>query len=162
MLDPQTLSLAPSTLPSCGTMLSPVPSLSNAEKVEAFHTAINAPYPAGPQVPDAALLSLRLTLLREEMQEVEAEFGQLSEHLSRARPADLAPLAHELADLLYVTYGALGSLGVNADAVFAEVHRANLGKASGPRRADGKQLKPEGWQKADVLGVLTGTAPTQP
>ena len=69
-------------------------------------------------------------------------------------PADLAPLAHELVDLLYVTYGALDLLGVDADAAFAEVHRANLSKAGGPRRADGKQLKPEGWRPADVRGVL--------
>ena len=99
---------------------------------------------------------LRLTLIREEMQEVEAEFEQLAYDLPHAAPADLAPLAHELADLLYVTYGALGTLGVDADAVFAEVHRANLAKTTGPRRADGKQLKPEGWQKADVRRVLLG------
>ncbi|WP_161881476.1 hypothetical protein [Deinococcus alpinitundrae] len=135
---------------------------SNAQKVRAFHAAIGAPYPEQPQVPSSAKLELRLTLLREEMQEVEAEFEQLSEHLSRARPTDLAPLAHELADLLYVAYGALGSLGVDADAVFAEVHRANLTKTAGPRRADGKQLKPEGWQKADVLGVLLNNGLAQP
>ena len=69
-------------------------------------------------------------------------------------PTDLTPLAHELADLLYVTYGALDLLGIDADAVLAEVHRANLAKASGPRRADGKQLKPVGWQPADVRGVI--------
>ena len=38
--------------------------------------------------------------------------------------------------------------------MFAEVHRANLTKASGPRRADGKILKPEGWQPADVRSVI--------
>ncbi|TSA79402.1 hypothetical protein FNU79_18005 [Deinococcus detaillensis] len=126
---------------------------SNAQKVQAFHVAIDSPYPKRPIVPNAERLSLRLTLLREEMQEVEAEFQHLSANLA-ATPADLAPLAHELADLLYVTYGALGALGVDADAVFAEVHRANLSKTSGPRRADGKQLKPGGWQKADVLRVM--------
>jgi predicted HAD superfamily Cof-like phosphohydrolase len=34
------------------------------------------------------------------------------------------------------------------------VHRANLAKAGGPRRADGKLLKPPGWQPADVTAVL--------
>ena len=128
----------------------------NAQKVGAFHAAIAAAYPERPRVPEAAALQLRLTLIREEMQEVEAEFEQLAYDLPHAAPADLAPLAHELADLLYVTYGALGTLGVDADAVFAEVHRANLAKTTGPRRADGKQLKPEGWQKADVRRVLLG------
>ena len=131
----------------------------NARKVRAFHAAISAPLPERPQVPSAATLALRLTLLREEMQEVEAEFERLSADLPDVTPHRLAPLAHELADLLYVTYGALGALGVDADAVFAEIHRANLTKAAGPRRADGKQLKPEGWQKADVLGVILREAP---
>lgn len=137
--------------------MSDSPPETNAQKVGAFHAAISSPYPQHPQVPDAQLLSLRLTLLREEMQEVEAEFQQIAAHLNTATPADLAPLAHELADLLYVAYGALGAIGADADAVFAEVHRANLSKTSGPRREDGKQLKPEGWQKADVLRVMLGS-----
>lgn len=61
---------------------------------------------------------------------------------------------HELTDLLYLTYGAILACGVDADAVFAEVHRANLSKAGGSRRADGKLLKPPGWQPADVRGVI--------
>lgn len=64
-------------------------------------------------------------------------------------------LVHELTDLLYVTYGALIAFGVEPDEVFAEVHRANMEKVSGPQREDGKQLKPEGWRPADVAGVLT-------
>lgn len=126
----------------------------NAQKVAAFHAAIQSAFPERPCVPSGSTLALRLTLLREELQEVEAEFAHLSAKLSSARPTDLTPLAHELADLLYVTYGALGSLGIDADAVFAEVHRANLSKAAGPRREDGKQLKPKGWKPADVLGVV--------
>jgi predicted HAD superfamily Cof-like phosphohydrolase len=29
-----------------------------------------------------------------------------------------------------------------------------MAKASGPRRADGKVLKPEGWTPPDIVGVL--------
>jgi len=61
---------------------------------------------------------------------------------------------HELTDLLYVTYGAILACGVDADAVFVEVHRANMQKLDGPRRADGKLLKPPNWQPADVAGVI--------
>jgi predicted HAD superfamily Cof-like phosphohydrolase len=43
---------------------------------------------------------------------------------------------------------------VDGDAVFGEVHRANMRKLDGPRRADGKLLKPPGWQPADVRGVI--------
>ncbi|GGS41564.1 hypothetical protein [Deinococcus knuensis] len=131
--------------------------ISNAARLRAFHAAIGErPVPA-PTVPDGTLLALRRTLIREEFQEVEAEFALLEARVQagEAVPAeDLTPLAHELVDLLYVTYGALDRLGVNADAVFAEVHRANMNKVSGPLRADGKILKPEGWQPADVRRVL--------
>lgn len=129
----------------------------NAARLREFHRALGLPVVARPTVPDLALLTLRRTLIREEAQEVEEEWARLESRLQAGEtvPAGhLAPLAHELADLLYVTYGALDALGIDADAVFAEVHRANLSKAGGPRRADGKLLKPEGWQPADVRGVI--------
>ncbi|PYE54177.1 MazG nucleotide pyrophosphohydrolase domain-containing protein [Deinococcus yavapaiensis] len=118
----------------------------NADKVRAFHEAIGAAFPDRPSFPSPELLSLRRTLIREEYEEVMEAMDSLSD--------DLAPLAQELADLLYVTYGAMLALGLDANAVFAEVHRANMEKTKGPKRADGKQLKPEGWRPADVRGVL--------
>jgi predicted HAD superfamily Cof-like phosphohydrolase len=127
---------------------------SNAQRVAEFHRAIQKRLPTVPTVPDADELTFRLTLLTEEMAEVQEAAGELSAKLPQAAPADLIPLAHELTDLLYVTYGALQALGIDADAAFAEVHRVNMHKASGPRRADGKQLKPEGWQPADLKRVL--------
>ena len=130
---------------------------SNARRLRDFHHAIGLRPPSAPTVPTLDVLALRRTLIDEEVAEVRAEFTALAARLGAGEgPAmgALAALAHELADLLYVTYGALDTLGIDADAVFAEVHRANLAKASGPRRADGKQLKPEGWQPADVAVVL--------
>ncbi len=131
--------------------------MTNAERLREFHRAIGQHSPTQPTVPDAGLLQLRRTLIAEEWREVEEEFVALQTRLeteTQLLPTDLTPLVHELTDLLYVTYGALDQLGVDADAVFAEVHRANLSKASGPKRSDGKQLKPEGWRPADVRGVL--------
>lgn len=37
-------------------------------------------------------------------------------------------------------------LGVNLSPFFKEVHRTNMHKLSGPKREDGKQLKPPGWK----------------
>ncbi|MFC4456021.1 hypothetical protein [Deinococcus sonorensis] len=127
--------------------------MSNATRVLDFHTAIGKTMPASPTPPGPADLQLRLTLLREEMAEVEEAAAQLT-RLNSPAVRDLAPLAHELVDLLYVTYGALLSLGVDPDQAFEEVHRANMLKSSGPRRADGKQLKPAGWQPADLTRLL--------
>lgn len=129
----------------------------NAARLREFHRALGLAVPERPTVPGLPLLTLRRTLIHEEGAEVQEEFSALEARLGAGEAVhtgDLAPLAHELVDLLYVTYGALDALGVNADAVFAEVHRANLAKVSGPRRADGKLLKPQGWQPADVRGVL--------
>ncbi len=106
-----------------------------------------------PTVPDRETLELRRALIAEECEEVIEAIDLLA-----AQPTDerLAALAHELADLLYVTYGTFVVAGIDADAVMAEVHRANMRKVSGPRRADGKQLKPEGWEPPDVRRVLFG------
>ena len=32
--------------------------------------------------------------------------------------------------------------------------RVNMLKLTGPKRADGKQLKPEGWQAADIQALI--------
>jgi predicted HAD superfamily Cof-like phosphohydrolase len=127
---------------------------SNFQKIVDFHKAAGAAYSAVPVLPDEALLNFRLKLIREEYEEVCAAVEALLA-VEQGDPAvDLAPLVHELADLLYVVYGTFASVGVDADAVFAEVHRANMTKIGGPVRADGKLLKPEGWQPANVTAVL--------
>jgi|GEM_PF-1015653 len=133
---------------------SPVQLSSNATCVADFHRAIGDALAQRPTVPSAELLHLRLTLLEEEMAEVREAAADLASRRPQATPADLIPLAHELTDLLYVTYGALLALGTDPDATFAEVHRVNMHKSTGPRRADGKQLKPEGWQPADLRSAL--------
>ena len=126
----------------------------NAARVQDFHRATGKVLPAVPTVPTAAELAFRLTLLREEMAEVQGAARELKAKLPHAAVADVFPLAHELVDLLYVAYEALQALGVDADRAFAEVHRVNMHKTTGPRRADGKQLKPEGWVAADLRGVF--------
>ncbi|MCP2015486.1 putative HAD superfamily Cof-like phosphohydrolase [Deinococcus sp. HSC-46F16] len=133
--------------------------ITNAERVTQLHRAFGFTVPEQPTVPSPDLLKLRRTFIREEASELEAEFTALLTQLQAGEPVspgDLTPLAHELTDLLYVTYGALTTLGIDADAVFTEVHHANMAKLGGPRREDGKLLKPEGWQPADVRGVIEG------
>lgn len=124
-----------------------------------FHQAIGEVPPLRPALPSAELLRMRRTLLSEEWAEVQEELDLLEDRLVSGEvrpdaPAELHRLAHELTDLLYVTYGTLVQLGIDPDATFAAVHQANLGKVGGPLRGDGKLLKPAGWQPADVRGVL--------
>jgi predicted HAD superfamily Cof-like phosphohydrolase len=127
--------------------------VTNFNRLEEFHAAVGQAVPSGPIVPDAATLELRQRLIEEEFKETIEAFSEL-----RAQPEvsseAYSHLMRELADLLYVTYGTFVACGVDADAVFAEVHRANMHKASGPRRADGKVLKPADWQPPKIAGVL--------
>lgn len=135
----------------------PQPGLSNAEKIVEFHDAVGAPVPPKPVVPPLEILQLRQKLLQEEFEEASEAWEALTAVLqadNHTQPADVTEWVHELTDLLYVTYGAILACGVDPDAVFAEVHRANLSKAGGPRRADGKILKPPGWQPANVRSVI--------
>lgn len=127
---------------------------SNFQKIEDFQLAAGAKRPSVPTVPAAAVLRLRQQLIREEYEEVTAAIEGLTAVSTNGTTPDVTELVHELADLLYVVYGTFSSCGVDADAVFAEVHRANMEKIGGPRRADGKLLKPTGWQPADVEGIV--------
>ncbi|MBE2220038.1 MAG: HAD-IA family hydrolase [Anaerolineae bacterium] len=131
---------------------------SNAKRIREFHAAVGAPLPISLTMRNVENLALRKKLIDEEYQEVTAVYQQIIAALEAEQELDpvetLTPLAHELADLLYVVYGAIESFGIDADAVFREVHRANLQKAGGPRREDGKILKPPGWQPANVKSVI--------
>lgn len=59
-----------------------------------------------------------------------------------------------LCDLTYVVMGGACNADIDFDRHFDEVHRANMRKLEGPKRADGKQLKPEGWQGPDHQSIL--------
>lgn len=65
-----------------------------------------------------------------------------------------------LLDSVYYLYHAAAKRGLNLDAVFEEVHAANMRKADPAtgkflrRASDGKILKPEGWVGPDVRRAL--------
>jgi len=94
----------------------------------------------------------RRTLLNEEAAEAAEALGALAEALRAGRDPGEAyrAVAKELADVLYVTYGAADALGIDLPAVFVEVHRSNMSKVDADgkvlRRADGKVLKGPGYQ----------------
>jgi predicted HAD superfamily Cof-like phosphohydrolase len=128
--------------------------MNNADMLREFHRAVGSPTPESPTAPGPDILTLRHALITEEYEEVSSAFATLEEARRSGDPGDITPLIHELTDLLYVTYGTILACGIDPDEVFEEVHRANMRKTKGPRRPDGKQLKPEGWRPADVAGVI--------
>src|SRR3712207_9578951 len=98
--------------------------------VAAFHRKFGAPPPDRPSL-EGFPGDLRVRLIEEEA----AEFAKA------VQDGDMVEMIDALCDLLYVTYGAAVDLGVDLEPFFAEVHRSNLAKVGGTRRADGKWLK---------------------
>jgi len=124
------------------------------EMVGEFTAATNGTIRVVPGPPDPEVGELRSALLAEEHREVQEALAE----------GDVAHIARELADLIYVTCGAALAYGIYLPAVVAEVHRANMSKL-GPdgtphTRPDGKVLKPPGWEPPDVDGVLEHQSPS--
>ena len=87
---------------------------------------------------------LRMSLIREEAREL----------LNAIDVNDLEGIADGICDLVYVAVGSGIAYGLDMVPFWEEVQRANMDKLTGPKRADGKQLKPEGWRPPDITGLL--------
>jgi predicted HAD superfamily Cof-like phosphohydrolase len=97
-----------------------------------------------------ALVDERRNLIQEEWDELNDELWY---------GGDLAQIAKEAADLLYVTYGLFASLGINADAVVRAVHESNmskLGEDGKPiyREGDRKVLKGPNYKEPDIKSII--------
>jgi predicted HAD superfamily Cof-like phosphohydrolase len=104
-----------------------------------FHRAM-APDLIGtmPQVPESAAADLRMALVCEEIVELDRAMER----------GDLPGVADAVADAVYVLLGLAVTFGIDMRPVWAAVHAANMAKVGGPRRADGKRLKPDGWHRS--------------
>lgn len=120
--------------------------------VSEFHRTFELLSNPEPVLVDEGTRELRATLIEEEA----------AEAAEALRGDDLAHIAHELADVIYVAYGAALTLGIDLDAAVAEIHRANMSKVGEDgtvlRREDGKVLKGSNFKPADVGSVLRGPA----
>lgn len=112
--------------------------------VEEFHRTFDIAVSDRPCLPEEATRQLRVRLIQE-------EFEELQEAMVAG---NLPEVAKELADLLYVVYGTAVSYGLDMDPVFREVHRSNLSKVGGYKRADGKWVKPPTYSPAQVEPLL--------
>lgn len=144
--------------------------------VRTFHAAFGHPVAGGPAGlgPDVIAperLELRLNLMAEEFCEViGAIMGPAAEASMRAAwttvmaswdgtfTPDVAKVAKELSDLVYVVAGTALETAIPLDAGVAETHASNMTKldANGNpiTRADGKSLKSELYREADMTAVL--------
>ncbi|KZE32689.1 nucleoside triphosphate pyrophosphohydrolase family protein [Crenobacter luteus] len=124
-----------------------------------FMRRFDLPAPASPRFEPAAL-ALWQTMLTEEWDEFRqalADYARLAEAGGDDARRRRAELAAEGVDLINVVIGLLLSQGLPVAAMFDAIHAANLAKCVDGRvlrRADGKILKPAGWQAADKEGVI--------
>jgi len=129
--------------------------LTNFEKVCEFNNAMGG----------AKNIDTQLKLIAEEFAELFMEvptavFAMREEHrLPKDEVAEcVGALAKEAVDLLYVTYGLLQLLEINADCAFSKVHKSNmskLGEDGKPiKRVDGKILKGPDYEPVDPIKLF--------
>ena len=117
-----------------------------------FHRAFDIVIGPSPSIPDEATCALRVNLIQEEFDEVREALAQ----------RDVEAVAKELADLLYVVYGTAVSCGLDMTPVFREVHRSNMSKVGGHKRADGKWVKPPSYAPAHLRPLLAAQGMFEP
>lgn len=94
------------------------------------------------------LARLRSRLLDEEVEEV----------FEAVLDGDVAQIAKELADVVYIAYGTALTYGIDLDKVISAVHVSNLSKRAADgtvlRREDGKVEKSEHYVPPNIKEVL--------
>ena len=100
--------------------------MSNFEDVKNFMITYGQEVKEKPSLPDKKIIKLRLDLIKEELDELSVAINN----------NDILEIADALTDILYVTYGAGHSFGINLDKCFAEVQRSNMSKLGN----DGKPI----------------------
>jgi predicted HAD superfamily Cof-like phosphohydrolase len=79
---------------------------------------------------------------------------ELHEFHGACESQNLVEAVDAIGDILYVTLGTAVAFGVEIRPIFDEIHRTNMQKEPGNIRADGKIMKPEGWQPPDIAKIL--------
>lgn len=139
------------------------------KQVRDFHKAFD--YPTSPNTPELRTPELRANLIAEEAIETVIALvgtaraqtiviGQLHQALQAATLAgetepNLERVIDGLCDLKYVTDGTAEDIGIDLEPFSDEVHRSNMSKVGGEKRADGKWMKPPTYTPPDIAGVLT-------
>ena len=100
--------------------------MSNFNKVKTFMNTYGQDVKEKADFPENKIVKLRIDLIEEELNELKEAI----------KNKDIVEVADALTDILYVTYGAGHSFGVNLDECFDEVQRSNMSKLG----EDGKPI----------------------
>ena len=123
--------------------------MSNFDKVGTFMKTFGQEVKTKPSFSTDKINKLRIDLIQEELEE-------LTEAIQRK---DLLEVADALTDILYVTYGAGHSFGIDLDKCFNEVQNSNmskLGKDGKPiYNESGKVMKGPNYFKPDLKKFIS-------
>ena len=123
--------------------------MSNFNKVKAFMNTYGQDVKEKASFPENKVVQLRIDLIEEELNELKEAI----------RNNDIVEVADALTDILYVTYGAGHSFGVDLDKCFDEVQRSNmskLGKDGKPIYNDsGKVMKGPDYFAPNLKKIIT-------
>ena len=100
--------------------------MSNFEKVKKFMKTFGQEVKQKAEFPNDKITTLRYDLIKEELEELRIAMER----------KDIKEVADALTDILYVTYGAGHSFGINLDKCFEEVQNSNMSKLG----EDGKPI----------------------
>ena len=100
--------------------------MSNFNKVKTFMNTYGQEIKERATFPENKIVQLRIDLIEEELNELK----------EAVKNNDIVEVADALTDILYVTYGAGHSFGVDLDKCFDEVQRSNMSKLG----VDGKPI----------------------
>ena len=92
--------------------------MSNFNDVKNFMETYGQEIKNKSEFPNEKIIKLRIDLIQEELDELKEAIKQ----------NDIVEVADALTDILYVTYGAGHSFGIDLDLCFAEVQRSNMSK----------------------------------
>ena len=122
--------------------------MSNFNKVKAFMNTYGQDVKEKALFPEDIIVQLRVDLIEEELNELKEAI----------KNNDIVEVADALTDILYVTYGAGHSFGVDLDKCFDEVQRSNmskLGEDGNPIYNDsGKVMKGPNYSAPDLKKII--------
>ena len=118
--------------------------MTNFESVKKFMEKFGQEIKEKAGFPSEKITSLRFALIKEELDELRDAMDN----------KDIKEVADALTDILYVTYGAGHSFGINLDDCFNEVQKSNMSKLGSDGKPiyneNGKVMKGPNYFKPDL------------
>ena len=123
--------------------------MSNFNKVKTFMNTYGQEVKEKASFPENKIVQLRIDLIEEELNELK----------EAVKNNDIVEVADALTDILYVTYGAGHSFGVDLDKCFDEVQQSNMSKLGVDGKPiyneSGKVMKGPNYFAPDLKKIIT-------